>query len=92
MVSKEAVLLNEAGLHARPAALFVQEAKKFKSKIIVHKGDKQADAKSILGIISLAVTKGTSIVITAEGEDEKEAVETLVGLINSKFGEGMKND
>ncbi|SMB94504.1 phosphocarrier protein [Thermanaeromonas toyohensis ToBE] len=91
MVYKQVVIANEAGLHARPAVLFVQEAQKFKSKITVHKGDKQADAKSILGVMSLAVTKGTSILIVAEGEDEKEAVECLVNLINNKFGEGSND-
>ncbi|MGB9662488.1 MAG: HPr family phosphocarrier protein [Moorellaceae bacterium] len=91
MVVREAVLLNEAGLHARPAVLFVQEAQKFKSKITVYKGDKQADAKSILGIMSLAVTKGSSILIAAEGEDEEEAVDSLLSLINNKFGEGAQD-
>lgn len=86
-MEREVTLLNKTGLHARPAALFVQEASKYKSDIRVEKDGKQVNAKSIMGILSLGVSQGTKIKITANGEDEKEAVEGLVKLVESKFGE-----
>lgn len=78
---------NRTGLHARPAAMFVQTAGKFKSEIFVRKGDKKVNAKSIMGIMSLAISQGTEIDIIAEGPDENEAIAALVSLIESKFGE-----
>lgn len=86
-MEREVTLLNKTGLHARPAALFVQEASKYKSDIKVEKDGKQVNAKSIMGILSLGVSQGTRIKITANGEDEKEALEGLVKLVESKFGE-----
>jgi catabolite repression HPr-like protein len=82
MVEKKVTVQLETGLHARPAALFVQEANKFASEIFVVKGNKKVNAKSIMGIMSLAVSRGTEITITAEGSDEKEAVEKLVELVS----------
>jgi phosphocarrier protein len=87
MVSISVMLKNKVGLHARPAALFVQTAKKFKSNIRVIKGDLEADAKSILEILSLGAEQGDEIIIEAVGEDEKDALKTLVDLVNNKFGE-----
>lgn len=81
------VIQNRAGLHARPAALFVQMANKFESQIKVAKEDREVDGKSIMGIMMLAAGKGTQIRITAQGIDEKEALERLEELINNKFGE-----
>ncbi|MGB9813681.1 MAG: HPr family phosphocarrier protein [Thermovenabulum sp.] len=78
---------NKTGLHARPAAMFVQTASKFKSEIFIEKEGKKVNAKSIMGVMSLAVSQGTIIEISASGEDEKEAVEALAALIDSKFGE-----
>lgn len=86
-MEREVTLLNKTGLHARPAALFVQEASKYKSDIKVEKDGKQVNAKSIMGILSLGVSQGTKIKITANGEDEKEALEGLAKLVESKFGE-----
>ncbi len=80
-------LKNKVGLHARPASLFVQTAKKFKAKITVRKDDKQADAKSILGVLSLGAEYGHWITIIAEGEDAEDAVRTLVSLVEDRFGE-----
>ncbi|HDI85806.1 MAG TPA: HPr family phosphocarrier protein [Candidatus Korarchaeota archaeon] len=80
-------LRNKVGLHARPASLFVQTAKKFKSKIIVRKDDKEADAKSILGVLSLGAEYGHWITIVAEGDDAEEAVQALASLVESRFGE-----
>ncbi|GAQ24452.1 MULTISPECIES: HPr family phosphocarrier protein [Tepidanaerobacter] len=87
MIQQTVTVKNKTGLHARPAALFVQAANKFKSEIFIEKEGKKVNAKSIMGVMSLAVSQGTQITISAEGEDEKEAVEKLVELIESKFGE-----
>ncbi|HDI42669.1 MAG TPA: HPr family phosphocarrier protein [Candidatus Bathyarchaeota archaeon] len=87
MVSATVTLLNKVGLHARPAALFVQTAKKFKCEIRVRKGDTEANAKSILDVLSLGAEQGDEITIEAEGEDEEKALKTLVDLVNNKFGE-----
>lgn len=87
MYSKKIVIKNKTGLHARPAALFVQAASKFKSNISVEKDSKKGNAKSILSILSLGVTQGTEVVLSAEGPDEQDAVNALAGLIESAFGE-----
>lgn len=87
MVNKEVVVLNKTGLHARPASSFVQAAGKFRSKIEVIKDGTRLNAKSIMGIMSGGISQGTTITIEAEGEDEQEALDTLVALIESKFGE-----
>jgi phosphocarrier protein HPr len=81
------VVRHEVGLHARPAALFVQTAKKFKSAISVGKDDMEVNAKSILSILTLGVNQNTVIKIKADGEDEEEAVKALEELIESNFGE-----
>lgn len=78
---------NKSGLHARPAASFVQTARAFKSVIHVKNGEKEADAKSILGILTLGVNNGTNIVITATGEDEEAALAALSQLAQNNFGE-----
>ena len=78
---------NKVGLHARPAALFVQTASKFKSAITVKNGDASANAKSILNVLTLGVVSGTVITVTAEGEDAHQALEALVKLNAANFGE-----
>jgi phosphocarrier protein HPr len=87
MYSNNIEVQNKTGLHARPAAAFVQMAAKFKSNITIEKDSKQANAKSIISLLSIGVSKGSNIKITAEGEDEKQAVMALIELINTKFGE-----
>ena len=87
MQEKRLVIQNRTGLHARPAALFVQTANKFTSQIMVAKEEQEVDGKSIMGIMMLAAGKGSQIRITTQGKDEKEALERLEELINSKFGE-----
>ena len=85
------VVHNKVGLHARPAAMFVQLANKFKSDILVAKtgdGDsKEVNAKSILSILTLAVCQGTEVRIRANGEDEEDAVNALSELIETNFGQ-----
>ena len=87
MTSVEVKLKNEAGLHARPASLFVREASKFKSEVKAIKDKKEYNAKSIMSVLSMGAGKGSKFIIEAEGEDEKDAVNKLEALINSKFGE-----
>lgn len=87
MYEDTAIVSNKTGLHARPAALFVQAANKFKSEIFIEKEGKKVNAKSIMGVMSLAVSQGSSILISAQGEDEEEAVKKLIELVDSKFGE-----
>ena len=87
MVEKTVEITNPTGLHARPAAIFVQSAGKFTSEIWIAKGDRRVNAKSIMGLMSLAVAQGVEVVIGAEGEDENLAVKELIDLVSSKFGE-----
>ncbi|MBA4543040.1 MULTISPECIES: HPr family phosphocarrier protein [Thermoactinomyces] len=82
MVEKKVIVELETGLHARPAALFVQEANKFTSEIFVVKGTKKVNAKSIMGIMSLAVSRGAEITIVADGSDEEAAVNKLAEIVS----------
>ena len=84
MVSSEVAVQNSVGLHARPATFFIQRANEFKSSIWVEKDERRVNAKSLLGVLSLGIVKGTSISIIS---DEEEAVKTLVELIESNFSE-----
>ena len=81
-VNKKVTIKNKQGLHARPAALFVQLANKFDSKIIIKKGDQAVNGKSIMGILMLAAEKGSKIIIEAEGSDAKEAILELERLVS----------
>ena len=87
MVSSEVAVYNSVGLSARPATFFIQRANEFKSSIWVEKDERRVNAKSLLGVLSLGIVKGTSISIIADGSDEEEAVKTLVELIESNFSE-----
>ena len=89
MVTKQTTIINQTGLHARPASEFVAAATKFKSKITIKRigSDKEANVKSIVFVLSLGLTKGTAVEISASGEDEAQAVDTLVALIETGFGE-----
>ena len=78
---------NAVGLHARPAALFVQEASKYKAEIRVRKGDVVANAKSILSILTLGADQGSVVVVSAEGEDAVRALAALQTLVDTDFGE-----
>lgn len=90
MYTRETKIRNHSGLHARPASEFMECAKRFRSKIKIGRAgepERAANAKSILMVLSLVLTQGTDVVLTAEGEDECEAVDSLVELIESGFGE-----
>ena len=79
MVSKEVVISNQVGLHARPATFFIQKANEYKASVWVEKEER--------GVLSLGIVKGTSITIIADGSDEEEAVAALTALIASDFAE-----
>lgn len=80
-------ICNRLGLHARAAARFVQLANQFESRIEVVSEQSKADGKSILGLLTLAASRGSSIHLSANGPDEKAAIEELVELIEGRFGE-----
>lgn len=84
MVEREVVVVPEAGLHARPAAKFVKEAKRYSSEIVVVKGETEANAKSSLRLMTLGAHHGDKLVIRATGEDEEEAVEALAELLSQE--------
>ena len=87
MVTQEVTINNEVGLHERPATFFIQKANEFKSGIWVEKDERRVNAKSLLGVLSLGITKGTTITLLADGSDEKEAVAALSELVSGNFGE-----
>ena len=87
MISRNVVIQNSVGLHARPATFFVQKANSYKSSIWVEKEDCRVNAKSLLGVLSLGISKGASITLIADGADESEAIDGLADLIDGEFGE-----
>ncbi len=86
-MTRDIEIKNKLGLHARAAAKLVHSAARFKSDIKIRKGDEEVDGKSILGILLLAAGKGSTITITADGEDERGAVDAIENLIDAKFDE-----
>lgn len=87
MYTKDVMVQNQVGLHARPATFFIQKANEFKSSIWVEKEERRVNAKSLLGVLSLGIIGGTTIRISADGADEEAAVEGLVNLVQSGFTE-----
>lgn len=87
VISKEVTINNQVGLHARPATFFIQKANEFKSSIWIERDDRRVNAKSLLGVLSLGIVKGTTVNIVADGVDENEAIATLSALIDSDFSE-----
>ncbi len=87
MMEKDFIVKNRLGLHARPAALFVQTTNKFTSSVKVRKGDQEVDGKSIMGLMMLAAEEGSTLAIIANGTDEKEVLTTLEKLFSERFGE-----
>ena len=87
MISRGLTIENGVGLHARPATFFVQKANSFKSSIWVEKEDCRVNAKSLLGVLSLGISKGTEIKLIADGVDENNAIDGLAELIDGEFGE-----
>ena len=89
MMTSECVIRNRLGLHARAAAKFVHTATRFTSQIRVSRDGRTMDGKSIMGILLLAAAAGTTVVITADGVDEADAVEALCRLVEGGFGEEL---
>ena len=87
MFMKEATVNNQVGLHARTATFFIQKANEFKSSIWVEKDERRVNAKSLFGVLSLGIVKGTTISLIADGPDEEAAINALVELIGSDFSE-----
>ncbi|OIO32958.1 MAG: hypothetical protein AUJ70_04375 [Candidatus Omnitrophica bacterium CG1_02_40_15] len=81
MIEKKITIKNEQGLHARPAAIFVQIANKYESDIAVKKGRQEVNGKSIMGLLTLAAEKGAKLHIKVNGPDAKEAIEELEKII-----------
>ncbi len=86
MTEAEVVILNDPGLHARPAGIFVKEAVRFRSEIFIVKSGQRVNGKSILGVMMLAAETGSRLKIQAHGPDEEAAVAALVDLVNRRFG------
>jgi len=89
MTSRTVVVVNQLGMHARAAAKFVRSATRYQARVRVARDAREMDGKSIMGILLLAAARGTSITISAEGADEDEAVQALVALVASGFGEDV---
>ncbi|MGH9219112.1 MAG: HPr family phosphocarrier protein [Vicinamibacterales bacterium] len=89
MMRRECVIRNRLGLHARAAAKFVHMATRFASQIRVSRDGRTMDGKSIMGILLLAAGAGSTVVITADGDDETDAVDALCRLVEGGFGEEL---
>ncbi|PKM62540.1 MAG: phosphocarrier protein HPr [Firmicutes bacterium HGW-Firmicutes-21] len=87
MLTKNITIQNTVGLHARPATYFIQKANSYKSSIWVENSDRRANAKSLLGVLSLGIAKGDIITILADGVDEQDAVDGLIDLILKGFND-----
>ena len=87
MTTKNIEIQNEVGLHARPATYFIQKANSYRCSVWVENSDRRANAKSLLGVLSLGIAKGDIITILADGPDEEAAVDGLVSLILGGFSE-----
>lgn len=87
MIEREVMIVNKLGLHARAAAKFVTVASGFDSEIHLARNERRVNGKSIMGVMMLAASKGTSLVLSAEGADETRAVEELERLVAERFGE-----
>jgi phosphocarrier protein len=87
MISRDFIINNKLGLHARPSAQVTQTAAKFQSEVWIAKNGRRVNAKSIMGVMMLAAGQGSKVTVDAEGPDEAEAVAALGALIESGFGE-----
>ena len=86
-MKQDVLIINKLGLHARASTKLTQTASQFKSEIWIELNGRRVNAKSIMGVMMLAASKGITISLETLGADEKEAIETLVSLINNRFGE-----
>ncbi|HAZ61948.1 MAG TPA: HPr family phosphocarrier protein [Gammaproteobacteria bacterium] len=86
-MTRTITICNKLGLHARAAARFVQLASRFESEIRLTRGSREANGKSIMGVMMLAAGKGTELALIIEGNDAEEAMAELVGMVENRFGE-----
>ena len=87
MFEKEVVITSDAGVHARPAMMLVKEAMKFPCEIYLIKDDTEANGKSIMSVLALAITPGSTLLVRGDGDKEAEAVEKIIALIQSNFAQ-----
>ena len=87
MLSRDITIVNDVGLHARPATFFIQKANSYKSSIWIEKEDRRVNAKSLLGVLSMGIVKGTVVTVIAAGEDEAEAIDGLEKLITYELND-----
>ena len=87
MISRDIVITNNSGLHARPATFFIQKANTYKASIWIEKDDRKVNAKSLLGVLSLGLAKDMTVTLIADGQDENAAIAGLVELVDSGFSE-----
>ena len=87
MISRDIVINNASGLHARPATFFIQKANSYSCSIWIEKDDRKVNAKSLLGVLSMGIAKGMSVTLVADGQGEEDAIQGLVALIDSGFEE-----
>ena len=87
MKEKKLTIKNKLGLHARAAAMLVELVSKFQSEVAIIKGEHEVDAKSIMGVMTLAAGIGTELLVRAEGPDEEEVIEKIVDIFERKFDE-----
>ncbi|ALP51713.1 phosphocarrier protein HPr [Candidatus Tenderia electrophaga] len=88
MIQKSVTIVNKLGLHARAASKFVKLAGRFESNILLRKGDRESNGKSIMGVMMLAASQGSELELVVEGGDEEQAMQALEALIADRFGEG----
>lgn len=86
-MERNVTVINESGIHARPASIFAKKANEFDSDVLLIYKGKEVNAKSIMGIMSLSISKNSEITIKAKGSDEEEAVNALTQIVESGFGE-----
>ena len=87
MIKTDVTIRNEKGLHARPATFFIQKANSYKASIWIEKEDRRVNAKSLLGVLSMGIVKGTVVTVIADGEDEAEAIDGLEKLITYELND-----
>ena len=85
MISRDIVIKNSVGLYARPATFFIQKANTYKSSIWIQKDDRRVNAKSLLGVLSMAIAGGSTVTLIADGPDEKEAIGGLELLVSTEL-------
>ena len=88
MLQQDVLIINKLGLHARASAKLTQLASSFKCEVMMSRNKRRVNAKSIMGVMMLAASRGTTITVETNGEDEAEAMQAILNLINDYFGEG----